>query len=306
MLRYAVRRLLWAIPVLIGVTLVTFILLHVVPGDPALNMLGEHPDPQTVEKLRRQLGLDRPLPQQYLDFLAKAAVGDLGTSYYRKVPVTQLIAQRFPVTATVALSAMAVGAALGLSAGILAGVRHRTLWDTGSMVVALAFISAPIFWTALLAQFLLGFRWGILPISGWEGPIYVVMPALVLGTRYAASIARYTRSSLLEVIRQDYIRTARSKGLGERAIIYRHALKNALIPVVTIMGLELGGLLTGSILTETIFGIPGLGLLTLDALTSRDMPLVQGTVVFTAFVFVVSNLLVDLSYAWLNPRIRYA
>lgn len=305
MIKYVVRRLLLAIPVLVGVSLVTFILLHVVPGDPAVNMLGQHPNPAVVEKLREQLGLNRPLAVQYWDFVSRAAVGDLGVSYYRHVRVMDLILQRLPATATIAVSAMAVGAVLGMTVGIVSAVHQYSVWDGGGMILALSFISAPVFWVGLLAQIVFGFKFPILPISGWDGPAYVVLPAAVLGTRYAASIARYTRSSLLEVIRSDFVRTARAKGLGERRVIYAHALRNALIPVVTVMGMELGGLLTGSILTETIFAIPGLGLLTIDALTSRDMPLVQGTVIFTAFVFVVANLAVDLSYGWLNPRIRY-
>lgn len=304
MLVYSVRRLLLAIPVLLGVAVVTFILMNVVPGDPVVEMLGKRADPAVIEKVREQLGLNDPLHVQFFRFLVKAARGDLGSSYRFHQPVSKLILDAFPVTVKVALSAMLVGLVIGLTVGIVSAVKQYSVFDHGGMITALSFISAPIFWVALVAQFVFGLRLAILPISGFATWREMVLPSLVLGSRYAASIARLTRSSLLEVIRQDYVRTARAKGLGERVVIFKHALKNALIPVVTVVGLQIGGLLTGSILTESIFGIPGLGRLAVNAIWNRDFPLLQGTVLFTAFVYLASNLVVDLSYAYLDPRIR--
>jgi len=302
--QFVLRRLLVAIPVLIGVTLITFILVNVVPGDPVLMMLEKRADQATIDRIRHQMGLDRPLPEQYLTFLVKACKGDLGESFRYKVPVTDLIRQRFPVTIKLATSAMFVALVIGLGVGILSAVKQYSVVDHASMVGALALVSAPIFWVAILSQIVFGLNLKWLPISGYYGIQYMVLPALVLGVRPAAGIARLTRSSMLEVIRQDYIRTARAKGLAERPVIFKHALKNALIPVVTIIGLELGGLLTGSILTETVFGIPGLGRLAIEGITYRDFPVIQGTVLFTAVVYVLANIIVDISYAFLDPRIR--
>jgi peptide/nickel transport system permease protein len=302
--QFILRRLLVAIPVLIGVTLITFILVNVVPGDPVLMMLEKRADQATIDRIRHQMGLDRPLPEQYLTFLVQACKGDLGESFRYKIPVTDLIKQRFPVTIRLATSAMLVALVIGLGVGILSAVKQYSVVDHASMVGALALVSAPIFWVAILSQIVFGLNLKWLPISGYYGIQYMVLPALVLGVRPAAGIARLTRSSMLEVIRQDYIRTARAKGLAERPVIFKHALKNALIPVVTVIGLELGGLLTGSILTETVFGIPGLGRLAIEGITYRDFPVIQGTVLFTAVVYVLANIIVDISYAFLDPRIR--
>lgn len=304
MLQYVIRRLLIAIPVLIGVSLITFILVNVVPGDPVMMMMEKRADPATVERIRHEMGLDKPLPVQYFNFVVNAFKGDLGRSYHYKVPVTDLIKQRFPVTIKLATSAMLVAILIGLSVGIVSAVKQYSVVDHASMVGALALVSAPLFWVAILCQILFGLTLKWLPISGYYGISYMVLPALVLGVRPAAGIARLTRSSMLEVVRQDYIRTARAKGLAERPVIFKHALKNALIPVVTVIGLELGGLLTGSILTETVFGIPGLGRLAIEGITYRDFPVIQGTVLFTAVIYVMANIVVDISYAFLDPRIR--
>jgi len=303
-LQYVLRRLLVAIPVLIGVSLITFILVNVVPGDPVMMMMEKRADPATVERIRHQMGLDKPLPVQYGNLLIKAVQGDLGDSFRYKVPVADLIKQRFPVTIRLALSAELVAIIIGLTVGIISAVKQYSFVDHASMVGALALVSAPIFWVAILCQIIFGLKLGWLPISGYYGFSHMILPALVLGVRPAAGIARLTRSSMLEVIRQDYIRTARAKGLAERSVIFKHALKNALIPVVTVIGLELGGLLTGSILTETVFGIPGLGRLAIEGITYRDFPVIQGTVLFTAVIYVLANIIVDISYAYLDPRIR--
>ncbi len=304
MLQFIARRILATIPVLIGVTLITFILVNVVPGDPITAMMEKRADPATVAKLRHEYGLDAPLYLQYLRFLGHAVEGDLGKSFRTKQPVTQAIMEHFPATVKLAVSSMLVALILGLAVGIISAVKQYSWFDHGSMILALAGISAPIFWVAIMLQILFGMYWKVLPISGYTGWRSMVLPAVVLGSRYAASIARLTRSSLLETTRQDYVRTARAKGLSERVVIFKHALKNAIIPVVTVIGLQIGGLLTGAILTESVFGIPGLGRLAIDAINHRDFPLIQGTVLFTAVIYVLSNLVVDISYAYLDPRIR--
>lgn len=302
---YIVRRLLMALPVLVGVSLITFILLNVVPGDPVLEMMGKHVDPVTLEKVREQLGLNDPLYVQFGRFLFNALRGDLGKSFKTGQPVMEMIMDTFPTTVKLALSSASVAIVLGISAGIISAVKQYTIFDHAAMIAALAGISAPIFWVAVVFQLVFGLQLKWLPISGYSSPKHMILPAVVLGIRFAASIARYTRSAFLEVIRQDYIRTARAKGLAERAVIFGHALKNAMIPVVTVIGMQISGLLTGSLLTETIFAIPGLGRLSIWALSNRDFPLVQGIVLFTAAVFVFGNLIVDLSYAFLDPRVRF-
>lgn len=304
MLQFIVRRLLAMIPVLLGICLITFILLNVVPGDPVAAMMGKRADPVVVQRIRDQLGLNDPISQQFIRFVGNALRGDLGKSFKTQVPVTQTIARYFPVTVKLALSAIIVAILIGVPIGIISAVKQYSAFDHGSMIIALGFISAPIFWVAIICQLIFGLKLGWLPISGYGGLSYMIMPSLILGSRFSASLARLTRSSLLEVIRQDYIRTGRAKGLAERVVVFKHALKNAMIPVVTVIGLQIGGLLTGSFFTETVFGIPGLGRFTIQGLTDRDFPVIQGTVLFTAIVFVLSNLIVDISYAYLDPRIR--
>lgn len=304
MLQYIIRRLLSMIPVLLGVCLITFILLNVVPGDPVWAMMGKRADPVVVERIREQLGLNDPIWKQFVRFVGNAVRGDLGESFRNKIPVAESIARFFPVTIRLALFAIVVAICIGVPIGIISAVKQYSWLDHGSMIIALGFISAPIFWVATICQLVFGLRLGWLPISGYGGFIYMIMPSLILGSRFSASLARLTRSSLLEVIRQDYIRTGRAKGLAEKVVIFRHALKNAMIPVITVIGLQIGGLLTGSFFTETVFGIPGLGRFTIQGLNDRDFPVIQGTVLFTALIFVLSNLIVDISYAYLDPRIR--
>lgn len=304
MLSYVVRRLLQGIPVLLGVSVITFILMHVVPGDPVAVAFEKKADPATIERIRREMGLDRPLPVQYADFLLKALQGDLGRSFQTSQPVAEMIRSAMPATLKLTAAAVLVSVAIGVPFGILAALHRGTAIDYMATVAALSFISAPVFWVAMVAQLLFGYRLGWLPISGFDTPKHLVLPALVLGTRYAASIARYTRSSMLDVIGQDYIRTARAKGLSGRVVVFKHALKNALIPVITVVGLEIGGLLTGSILTESVFGIPGLGLVTIRGLNTLDFPVIQATVLLTAVIFVVMNIVVDICYSLIDPRIR--
>jgi peptide/nickel transport system permease protein len=304
MLSYILRRLLAGIPVLFGVSLITFLLMHVVPGDPVTASFEKRVDPAQAARIRHELGLDRPLPVQFADFLAKAVRGDLGRSFQTEQPVTQMIGAALPATLKLTAAAVVVTLLIGIPFGILAALNRGTWIDYVSAVTTLSFISAPLFWVAIICQIFFGLRWDLLPISGFETWKHMILPSAILGSRYAASIVRYTRSAMLEVLSNDYIRTARAKGLAERVVIFRHALKNALIPVLTVVGLEVGGLLTGSILTESVFGIPGLGLLTIQGLDHRDFPLIQGNVLFTATVFVVMNIIVDISYSLVDPRIR--
>ncbi len=305
MWRYTGRRLIMAIPVLLGVTFVTFVLLNIVPGDPVAIMLEKRADPAVVDNVRRELGLDKPWFVQYWSFVVNALKGDLGRSFFTRVQVLPELLHKFRITLRLAASAYAVAIVLGVSTGIAAAVHHNTMIDSATMVGAMIGICAPLFWTAILLQIFFGLYLGWLPISGHESWRNFVLPAVALGTRFAASMARITRTSMLEVVRQDYIRTALSKGLSRRVVIYKHALRNALIPVVTLAGMQVGGLMGGSMLTETVFAIPGLGRYYIEALYQRDFPVVQGMVLFTAVVFVAANLIVDLSYAFIDPRIRY-
>jgi len=305
MWRYTGRRLIMAIPVLLGVTFVTFVLLNIVPGDPVAIMLEKRADPAVVDNVRRELGLDKPWFVQYWSFVVNALKGDLGRSFFTRVQVLPELLAKFRITLRLAASAYAVAIVLGVSAGIAAAVHHNTMIDSATMVGAMIGICAPLFWTAILLQIFFGLYLGWLPISGHESWRNFILPAVALGTRFAASMARITRTSMLEVVRQDYIRTALSKGLSRRVVIYKHALRNALIPVVTLAGMQVGGLMGGSMLTETVFAIPGLGRYYIEALYQRDFPVVQGMVLFTAVVFVAANLIVDLSYAFIDPRIRY-
>ncbi|MEC1179713.1 ABC transporter permease [Metasolibacillus meyeri] len=318
MTKYIIRRLLQTIPVLIGVSILVFSLMFLIPGDPARVMAGEGASEQTIENLREKLGLNDPAYVQYGRFMSSAIKGDLGNSVRTGRPVMDEISTRFWVTVELAIYSTILAVFIGLIAGIVSAVRHYTLTDIFIMIIALFGLSMPNFWLGLvLIQW---FALGNLPFdtdmpkwlfdiihmrpSGWgESWRQMVLPVITLGTGGAAIIARMTRSSMLEVIGQDYIRTARAKGVSERIVIYRHALKNALIPVVTVIGLEFGGFLGGAVLTETIFAINGMGRLTIDAIRQRDFPIVQGTVLVISVIFVLVNLLVDVSYKLLNKRI---
>lgn len=320
MTKYIIRRLLQTIPVLIGVSILVFSLMHLIPGDPARVMAGEGASQETIDNMRERLGLNDPLYEQYGKFLGNVVTGDLGNSVRSGRPVMDEIKVRFWITVELALYSTILAVFLGLIAGIISAVRHNTVVDTGIMIVALFSLSMPNFWLGLLLiqWFALGniplpFGWEIpnsifealkMRPSGWgESWRQMVLPVVTLGTGGAAIIARMTRSSMLEVIGQDYIRTARAKGVAERYVIYKHALKNALIPVITVIGLEFGGFLGGAVLTETIFAINGMGRLTIDAIRMRDFPVVQGTVLVISVIFVLVNLLVDISYKLLNKRI---
>ncbi|MDR3254037.1 MAG: ABC transporter permease [Synergistaceae bacterium] len=306
MIVYILKRLLQTIFVLWGASLVTFILMNVLPGDPVRLMLEKRATPQAVERIRHEMGLDKPKITQYLDFVKNALKLDLGRSYFTREPVMTALSRRFGVTLRLASSAYAIALVLGISIGVLSALQRGRALDSAVRGVAVLGISAPVFWVAIILQMVFGLRLGWFPISGIRSAGSFVLPAAALGLRHMASISRVTRTSMLEVISQDYIRTARAKGLAENAVILKHALKNALIPIITLAGTELGDLLTGSMLTEWVFAIPGIGKLMVDSILMRDLPMLQGTVLYVAVVFVLSNLAVDISYAFIDPRIRYA
>lgn len=307
MFSYVIRKILYAVPVVWGVVTVVFILMAVVPGDPARLMMGQRGDPATLARIRADLGLDLPLHRQYLRFLGDLARGDLGTSYRNNERVTTALASRFGATLRLAFWAMVVAAVIGVAAGILSAVRQYSLFDYSAMFIAISGVSAPVFWVGLLLLLVFAYGFHIIPGVGYgDGDWrYLVLPVITLGVRPAALIARLTRSCMLEVMSQDYIRTARAKGLAEKVVVLKHAFKNALIPVVTIIGTQVAELLSGAVLTETIFAWPGVGRLAVEALVARDFPMIRGTVIFMAVLFLVANLLVDLSYGFIDPRIRY-
>ncbi|NET06689.1 MAG: ABC transporter permease [Symploca sp. SIO2B6] len=330
---YITKRLLNLLPVLLGITLLVFTLLHLIPGDPASVMLGERATPEQVEALREQLGLNQPLPLQYLTFLSNLLRFDFGTSIISGIPIAEEIKTRWPATFELSTAAMLIAIILGIPAGVLAAVRKNSLWDNLTMSGSLLGVSMPVYWLGLLLIYLFTVNLNWLPPSGrisieeglnlqvftgfylldtlLEFKItafidvlsHLILPALTLATIPLAIIARITRSAMLEVLSQDYIRTARAKGVLERWVIFAHALKNALLPIVTIIGLQFGKLLGGAILTETIFSWPGIGSWIYEGILARDYPVVQGGVVFVAVIFVLINLLVDISYALLDPRI---
>jgi len=305
MLSYTGKRLLQTIFVLLGISLITFVLLQVVPGDPVALMLEKRADPETIAKVRKELGLDLPYYVQYLNFIKGAIHLDFGTSYFTKEVVTDALIRCFKVTVKLACMSFIFASVIGIPCGIFAAVKRGKGIDTVVMVLSIIGVSAPAFWVAIILQILFGLKLNVLPISGFDTPASYILPSLALGARYAGNIARITRTSMLEVLGQDYIRTAKAKGAMRWAVILKHALKNAMIPIVTLVGTDFGYMLTGSMLIEKVFSIPGIGKLAVDAMSNRDLPLLEGTVMYIAFVFVVVNLIVDVSYAFLDPRIRY-
>ncbi|WP_422444422.1 ABC transporter permease [Thermoanaerobacterium sp. DL9XJH110] len=307
MLNYIVRRLIGAIPVILGVIAVVFILTTIVPGDPARIMVGQRGNPETIAKIRQEMGLDKPLAVQFFDFMKNALTLNLGKSYRNNMTVVEALLSRLPVTAKLAVFATIVAVLMGVPLGIVSAVKQYSWIDYSAMFFAILGISAPVFWVGLLSVVLFCVKLGWIPGTGTGNGefIYYILPSLVLGIRPAALIARLTRSSMLEIIRQDYIRTARAKGLSERVVIMKHALRNALIPVVTVIGIETASLLSGVVVTESIFSMPGLGRLSVEALINRDFPVIRGVVLFMALIFVFANLVVDLSYPLFDPRIKY-
>ena len=305
MRRYLLRRVLLLIPVVLGVATAVFFIIHLIPGDPVEIMLGEQARAADLERLRKTLGLDRPVLEQYVRFLGGRAKGDLGRSLHHRRGVAGLVLERLPATLELGAAAMAAALAIALPLGILAAARARSWVDHGSMVSSLLGVSIPNFWLGpmLIAVFSLRFNW--LPPSGRGGIEHLILPALTLGTGLAAILTRMTRASLLEALPRDFVRTARAKGLAEWAVLVRHGLRNALLPVVTAAGLQTGAVLSGSVITESIFAWPGIGRLTIEAIAARDYPLVQGCVLAIALTYVALNLITDVVYTLCDPRVRY-
>lgn len=305
MTRFVVRRLLLSIPTLFGVLVVAFLLLYVAPGDPVEAMVGERADSATIARLRQQLRLDDPLPQRFGHYVGNVLRGDLGHSYVTNRPITQDIRERFPKTLQLAGAAMLLATVVGVTLGVLSARNPGGLADRFALGLAYVGVSFPVFWVGLLLilLFAVTLRW--LPPSGYGSLRFLILPALTLGMRSIAFLARMTRSAMLEAMNADFVRTARAKGLGEWRVTLKHALRNALIPVITVLGLDFGSYLTGSILTETIFSWPGIGRYVVNAISRRDLPAIQGTVLFLSTVFVLVNLITDLAYAKADPRVSY-
>ena len=306
MLRYAARRLLEMFLALLGTSVLVFLLIHLIPGDPARLVAGLEAGPDVVAQVRRELGLDQPLYVQYWRFLTGALAGDLGTSIRMNVPVLEEILERLPVTLTIAVGGTLVATLFGIAAGVLAAVHHNRFWDGLLMVAALLAASTPSYWLGLMLMLVFSLSLGWFPSIGIRTPAHFVLPIVTLAGQSGGIISRMTRSAMLDVLDQDYVRAARAQGQRESAVIVRHALVNALIPVVSIVGLRFGNLLAGTVLVESVFAIPGVGRLLVDAVLWRDYPMIQGTMLFVAGVFVVVNTATDLLYGVFDPRIRVA
>jgi ABC-type dipeptide/oligopeptide/nickel transport system permease component len=304
-LRYFVRRILLAIPVLLGVATLVFSLIHLVPGDPAQAMMGDGASPQDVAELRKSLGLDQPLMTQYASFLRHAVKGDLGTSFRTGQPVTQMVLERMPATAELAIASMVVAVVLAIPLGVLAAVFRGTAADYGAMTFALAGVSIPNFWLGPLLAIVFSVELGWLPVSGRGTWAHLVLPAISLGLALAAILARMTRASLLDELNELYVRAARARGVSRGAAVTSHALRNSMVPLLTIIALQFGAVLTGAVITETIFAWPGIGRLLIQSIGFRDYPMVQGCILLIAVTYVSVNLITDLMYGVLDPRIRY-
>ncbi len=332
MFSYIVKRLLWAIPTLFGVSLIVFMMVHLSPGDPALALLGDHANKESVEKLREDMGLNKSLLTQYGIFASKAVQGDFGKSFKSKQPVLDEFMERFPATMELALCAMILAIILGIGAGIISAIKRYSIFDYGSMFIALAGVSMPVFWLGLVLIYFFSVSLEWLPVSGrvgyefyvdnvtgfylidtllandypafWDALKHLILPSIALGTIPMAIIARMTRSSMIEVMKEDYIRTARAKGCSVFQVVMIHALRNAMMPVITVIGLMLGTLFAGAILTETTFSWPGIGKWIVNAVYQRDFPIIQSATLIIASMFIFVNLIVDLLYALINPKIR--
>ncbi len=305
MLSYLVRRLVVAIPTLLGVTFIVFSIVRVLPGDPAQAMAGVHATQEYIERVRKELGLDLPIYVQYARFLAGLLRGDLGRSIRTGLPVAQEVWTRFIPTLELTAVSLFLTLLFGLIVGIISATKPYSIFDHGSMLLSLAGLSMPVFWLGLMLMLLFSLRLGWLPAAGRGGLAHLILPSATLALSSVALVARFTRSTLLEVLRQEYITTARAKGEREAQVILVHALRNALIPIVTIIGLRFGALLSGAVLTESVFAWPGVGRLVVDSVSARDYPVIQGAVLVIAACFVLINLAVDLLYGLINPRIRY-
>ncbi|MDR7549303.1 MAG: ABC transporter permease [Armatimonadota bacterium] len=302
---YIAKRLLLTVPVIFGVAFVVFAMVRIVPGDPAQIIAGETATKEFVEAIRKDLGLDRPLMEQFVTFMASLVRGDLGRSIRSKAPVSEELWARIPNTVRLTVAGLVVAVSVGVTAGVVSAIRPYSVVDSAVMLVALLGLSMPVFWSGLMLILIFAVRLGWLPAVGTETLAHLVLPAITVGMATAAIIARMTRSSMLEVLRSDYIRTARAKGLAEPVVVTRHALRNALIPVITVVGLQTGTLLSGAVLTESVFAWPGIGRLLVEGILARDYPIVQAAVLVVALAFVLVNLAIDVLYAAVDPRIHY-
>ncbi len=305
MLSYIVRRLVWTVPTGLLVVLVVFSILHLTPGDPARLVAGEDADLRTVELIRHDLGLDRPLPEQLARYIGNLLRLDLGQSIHSKAPVAGELASRLPATVQLATASLLIATVLGGLLGLFSAVKYGSVWDLVGSVLATVLVSAPSFWVGMLLILVVSVTLGWLPAAGSGGPEHLVLPALALAGYPLALVARLTRSECLETLGQEYVRTARAKGLQERVVLFRHVLKNALLPVLTVVGIQFGTALGGAVVIESVFGWPGVGRLIVDAIFRRDFPVVQGGLLVVSLGFLVVNLLVDIAYAYVDPRIRY-
>jgi ABC-type dipeptide/oligopeptide/nickel transport system permease component len=300
---YVLRRLALSLVAMLGVVTIVFVLLHA-SGDPATLLVSQEATQEDLDRIRRAYGLDQPLSVQYARFVGRAVRGDLGFSYRQGLPVAELIVERLPATFELALAGLAVAVLLGVPLGLLAAARHGSAADTAAMTVALLGTSVPSFWLGLVLIIIFGVQLGWLPVSGHGGLRHLLMPAFVLGGFYAAQLSRLTRTSLLDVLAQDFVRTARAKGLAARAVWLKHVLRSAALPVLTVLGLDFGRMLGGAVVVETIFAWPGMGRLAVQAVLGRDFPVVQGAAVMGAAIFLTVNLIIDLVYGWVDPRLR--
>ncbi|HYF75639.1 MAG TPA: ABC transporter permease [Symbiobacteriaceae bacterium] len=314
--RYILRRILQSIPVLFGISLITFLIVNTAPGDPALLYMdrSSNPTQEDIDRVREELGLDKPLPQRYLEWVGRAMVGDFGTSFKDKRPVIDRISETLPYSIKLSVISIVFGYVMAILLGILAAVKANSWVDYIISFFSALFVSAPVFWVALMAILVFSVKLDLLPTSGWSDygdeslwnvARHLILPVTILALRDIAGMSRYVRSGLLEVLRADYVRTARSKGLQERVVIFKHALRNSLIPVVTVMGLSLPALVGGAVLTETVFGLPGMGRLAVGSIANRDYPMLIAINLLSAVMVVLGNILADAAYGWVDPRIRY-
>ena len=304
MVNFIVRRILQTIPVLFGVIIITFILMYMVPGDPVVSMVGERYDEETIHKLRKELHLDDSLPRQFVHYVSNVMRGDFGKSFITGGSVSEELLIKFPNTLILAVASMIIAIITGLTMGIVSSLKPQSILDKITMFFALAGISAPVFWVGLMLVLFIGVFLQWLPPTGFGGIEYIILPAITLGLRSAAYLARLTRATMLEVLNQDYIRTARMKMLPEWKVILKHGFPNILIPIITVIGTDFGSYLSGAVLTESIFGWPGIGRYALEAILKRDFPVIQGTVLFMALMFILANLIVDIFYGIVDPRMR--
>ena len=304
MVHFIVRRILQTIPVLFGVIVITFILMYMVPGDPVVSMVGERYDEETIHKLRKELHLDDSLPMQFVHYVSNVLRGDFGKSFITGGPVSEELLIKFPNTLILAVASMIIAIITGLTMGIVSSLRPQSILDKITMLFALVGISAPVFWVGLMLVLFIGVFLQWLPPTGFGGIEHIILPAITLGLRSAAYLARLTRATMLDVLNQDYIRTARMKMLPEWKVILKHGFPNILIPIITVIGTDFGSYLSGAVLTESIFGWPGIGRYALEAILKRDFPVIQGTVLFMALMFILANLIVDIFYGIVDPRMR--